>query len=130
MSPDYDKKPTRQQWPFPGDSPTIRARKIAQMYRARLRALDPTACDEADATASQFGETWVIPKVVTANDDDFLGPSDAADFLCTSTANIRRLRLAGRLNGHETPQGWLYRVGELRGLQQNRPRREVDQVGA
>jgi hypothetical protein len=130
MNPDYDKKPTRNPWPFPGDNSTVRARKVAQMYRARLRALDPSACDEADATALQFGETWAIPKVVTVNDDDLLDPADAADFLCTSTANIRRLRLAGRLNGHDTSDGWRYQVRDLKDLQKERPRSGVAKIEA
>lgn len=121
MNPDLDKQ-GRSKWPFPGDTPLVRARKVAQMYRARLRALDPAACDEADATARQFGETWVEPRLVTTMDDDLLDPADAADFLCTSTANIRRLRLAGRLNGRETAEGWRYRVADLKDLQNGRPR--------
>lgn len=130
MNPDLDKQPGRNRWPHPGDNPLVRARKVAQMYRARLRALNPDACDEADATARQFGENWVVPKVVAAEEDDLLEPADAADFLCTSTANIRRLRLAGRLNGHDTGEGWKYKVGDLRNLQHARPRQAVDHAGA
>ncbi|MEV2239507.1 hypothetical protein [Micromonospora sp. NPDC049891] len=130
MNPDLDRQPGRNRWPHPGDNPLVRARKIAHMYRARLRALDADACDDADRTAQQFGETWAVPKVVTADDDDLLDPADAADFLCTSTANIRRLRLAGRLNGEHTTSGWRYRVADLKDLQQNRPRTGVAQVEA
>lgn len=121
MNTDNNRQP-RVSWPFPGDNPLVRARKIAHMYRARLRALDVAACDEADATAAMFGEDWAVPRVVTVEDDDLLRPSDAADFLCTSTANIRRLRLAGRLKGIETNDGWRYQVAELRALQQKRQR--------
>ncbi len=121
MNPNQDRQP-RTRWPYPGDTPLVRARKIAQMYRAHLRALNPDACDQADATAHQFGETWVAPKVVTAHDEDLLDPADAADYLCTSTANIRRLRLAGRLNGHHTDCGWRYQVADLKKLQHARPR--------
>lgn len=128
MNPDLDKQPGRNRWPHPGDNPLVRARKVAQMYRARLRALNPDACDEADTTARQFGETWVVPKVVTAHDEDELDPADAADFLCTSTANIRRLRLAGRLNGESTSAGWRYKVSELRNLQQARPRKQREET--
>jgi hypothetical protein len=126
MNPERNQQ-GRTRWPYPGDTPLVRARKIAQMYRARLRALSVDACDEADATARQFGETWVAPKVITALDDDLLDPADAADFLCTSTANIRRLRLAGRLNGHHTPNGWRYLVADLKKLQHARPRTVVAQ---
>ena len=130
MNPDLDKQPSRNRWPYPGDNPLVRARKVAQMYRARLRALNEEACDQADAAAQQFGETWVVPKVVTAHDDDLLDPADAADFLCTSTANIRRLRLAGRLNGHDTDSGWKYKGADLRNLQHARPRGGVAKIDA
>ncbi|GAA4439485.1 helix-turn-helix domain-containing protein [Phytohabitans houttuyneae] len=122
MSRAPNEQPRRAAWPFPGDNPLVRARKIAHMYRARLRALDVPACDEADATARMFGEDWAVPQLVTVEDDDVLRPSEAADFLCTSTANVRRLRLAGRLKGIETNEGWRYRVADLRELQNGRPR--------
>ncbi len=128
MSPELDRQPGRNRWPHPGDNPLIRARKIAHMYRALLHTARPDLCDQADAIAQQFGETWVVPKVVTAADDDLLDPSDAADFLCTSTANIRRLRLAGRLNGHDTDSGWRYKVADLRNLQNERPRPGVAKI--
>lgn len=130
MNPDLDKQPGRNRWPHPGDSPLARARRIAQMYRQHLHAANPDLCDQADTTAQRFGETWVIPKVVTAHDDDMLDPADAADFLCTSTANIRRLRLAGRLNGHDTDSGWKYKVADLRNLQNARPRDTVAKIDA
>lgn len=117
-------------WPFPGESPLARARRIAHMYRAHLRALSVDLCDEADATAAQFGETWAIPQVVTVDEHMLLTPAQAADWLCTSTANIRRLRLAGRLPGDKTRHGWRYKLSDLKELQATRRRRpRVDQAG-
>lgn len=121
MNPEANQQP-RTRWPYPGDNPLVRARKVAHMYRAIAERVDPAATAEADTTAIDFGETWVVPRVVTVEDDDLLDPSDAADFLCTSTANIRRLRLAGRLNGHHTSSGWRYQVSDLKKLQHARPR--------
>jgi hypothetical protein len=116
-------------WPFPGDHALARARKVAQMYRAHLRSLSVDLCDEADATAVQFGETWAVPQVVTVDDHMLLTPAQTADWLCTSTANVRRLRLAGRLHGEKTRSGWRYKLAELKALQQStrRRRRQVDQ---
>lgn len=126
MNPERDRQ-DKPKWPYPGDTPLVRARKVAHMYRALLRTLSSDACDQADATARQFGEAWAVPRVLTALDDDLLDPANAADFLCTSMDNIRRLRLAGRLNGHHTPNGWRYQVADLRNLQHARPRTVVDQ---
>jgi hypothetical protein len=122
VNPDLNRQP-RARWPYNGDTPLVRARKIAHMYRARLRALDTHACDDADATAIGFGETWVIPRVITADDDDLLDPADAADYLCVSTAQVRQLRRTRRLHGIETAEGWRYRVADLRALQNARPRK-------
>lgn len=110
-------------WPFPGDNPLVRARKVAQMYRAHLRALSVDLCDEADATAVQFGETWAVPQVVTVDDHMLLTPAQAADWLCVSMDNVRRLRLTGRLPGEKTRSGWRYRLADLKALQQSTRRR-------
>lgn len=96
------------------------------MYRAALGAASPRMRDECDATATGYGETWVAPRVVTAADDDWLTPADAADYLCVSVAEVRRLRLAGRLTGTKDGDQWRYRVADLRALQtatrrRNRP---------
>lgn len=109
-------------WPFPGDTPLIRARKLAQAYRAHLKAAAPHLCAQIDEMAIHYGELWVVPRVVTTTDNDLLTPAEAADFLCVSTANVRRLRLAGRLHGVRIDGQWRYRVAELRKLQQGRPR--------
>jgi hypothetical protein len=110
-------------WPFPGEAPLTRARRVAHMYRAHLRSLSTDLCDTADATAVQFGETWAVPQVVTVDEHMLLTPAQAADWLCTSTANIRRLRLAGRLPGERTRHGWRYQLADLKAVQETRRRR-------
>jgi hypothetical protein len=93
------------------------------MYRAALGAANPTMRDECDSTAQAFGETWVIPRVITTLDDDWLTPAEAADFLCVSTARIRGLRIAGRLKGRQVGGEWRYQVVDLRRLQTETRRR-------
>lgn len=124
MNPDLDRRPRQKpgRWPFPGDSPLVRARKVAQMYRAALGAANRDMQRQCDDTAASFGETWVVPRVLTATDDGVLGPADAADFLGVTTARIRSLRAAGRLPGIQDGDGWLYRVSDLLALQ-TAPRR-------
>lgn len=117
-------------WPYPGDSPLVRARKLLHSCRALLHTANPDLGRQFDEMAIGFGETWVVPKLITHDENDLLNPAEAADYLCTSLANIRRLRLAGRLTGHHTRDGWRYRVADLRRLeQQPRTRRptRVDQ---
>lgn len=126
MTPDLDRQPRQKsgRWPFPGDSPLVRARKVAQMYRARLRALSLDACDDCDRTAVGFGEKWVAPRLVHYNDDDLLRPADAADYLCITTTALGLLRARGRLEGvyDEAKRMWRYRFAELLKVQGRRTR--------
>jgi hypothetical protein len=118
MNPDLDCQPRQPgRWPFPGDSPLVRARKVAQMYRAALGAADEAMREQCDATAVGYGETWAVPRLVVYADDDLLRPADAADFLCVSTSALGMLRSRGRLRGVWDGRMWLYRVAELRQLQ-------------
>lgn len=114
-------------WPYPGDSPLVRARKIAQSYRAHLHAANPDICAAVDDMATAFGETWIVPRVVTATDDDELTAGEAADYLCISTAALRqlrgRLRRQGRQFGVKREGEWRYTVRELRDLQASTRRR-------
>jgi hypothetical protein len=132
MNPRIDRQPRQPpgRWPYPGDSPLVRARKLVHSCRALLHSASPDLGRQFDEMAIGFGETWIVPRLIHHDDDDLLDPADAADYLCTSTANIRRLRLAGRLVGHRTDEGWRYRVGDLRGLQSTRPRGSVGQDGS
>ncbi|MFF0822387.1 hypothetical protein ACFYUR_18655 [Micromonospora haikouensis] len=90
MNPDLDIQGRRQPWPYPGDTATDRAQKIAHMYRAIANAANPDACAEADATAQLFGETWVIPQTVTAEDTDAITTAEAAQLANVSEDVIRQ----------------------------------------
>jgi hypothetical protein len=90
MNPDLNIQGRRQPWPFPEDTTLDRARRIAHMYRARLRALDTDACDQADTLAATFGETWVIPQTVTADDTDTITTAEAAQLVNVSEDVIRQ----------------------------------------
>lgn len=110
-------------WPFPGDSPLARARKVAQMYRAALGLANPQMRDECDRTATGYGETWAVPKLVRYTDEDWLPPAEAADLLCISVTRIRTLRHAGRLSGVKVDGEWRYKVADLMALQTQTRRR-------
>ncbi len=128
MNPDLDRQPRQKpgRWPFPGDNALVRARKVAQMYRAALGLANPDMQQQCDDTAVGFGETWVAPRQVIYDDNDWLKPADAADFLCVSTAALAMLRTRGRITGRwdEAKGMWRYRVADLRVAQGRRTRRK------
>lgn len=79
MNPNLDRQDRRNLWPNPVDTPLDRARRVAGMYRARLRALDPDACDNCDAVAVGFGETWMLDKPDIVEPDRELTTAQAAE---------------------------------------------------
>lgn len=122
MNLNNNQQPRRSAWPYPGDSPVARARRIAHMYRAQLRALNPDTAGQLDDTAVSFGETWIIERLVVHGDDDLLSPADAASYLCISTDSLRVLRARGRIVGHSVSGTWHYRFADLRQLSEKRTR--------
>jgi hypothetical protein len=100
------------------------------MYRAALGLANPQMRDECDATATGYGETWVAPRQVIYDDNDWLKPADAADFLCVSTSALAMLRTRGRITGRWDEQAgmWRYRVADLRVAQGRRTRRKTATV--
>lgn len=90
MNPDLDKQRTGNRWPYPLDTPIDRARKIAGMYRSRLRALDVAACDLLDDTAVSFGEDWMLDKPDIVDPDQELTTLEAADLVHVHPDTIRK----------------------------------------
>lgn len=111
-------------WPYAGDAPVVRARRIAQAYRARLDALDSEGCAYLDGLFAALGETWVAPRVLTAGVDDLLSVAQAADLAGVSPDTLRVWRARGRLTGQRDAHGsWRYRAGDILELISNRRRR-------
>jgi Helix-turn-helix domain len=111
-------------WPYGGDSPIARARRVAQGYRARLDALDPASCAELDRLFADLGERWVAPRLLTVADDDTLTAAEAADLAGVSLNTVRVWRARGRLTGEQDARGsWRYRAGDVIELISNRRRR-------
>ncbi|GGN39562.1 hypothetical protein FHR83_006691 [Actinoplanes campanulatus] len=92
MKPDLDRQPRRNQrtWPNNIDTPLDRARRIAGMYRARLHALNPEACDDCDQTAADFGETWMLERPDIVEPDRELTTTEAAELVQVSPDLIRK----------------------------------------
>jgi hypothetical protein len=100
-------------WPFAGDLPLARARKIARAYRERLAEVDPELCASLDALCDDWGETWIAPRPLRYGLDDWLTPAEAADVSAVSVAAIRKARHDGRLAGRRTADGWRYQARDV-----------------
>jgi hypothetical protein len=92
MNTELDQQPRRNQrlWPNPVDTPLDRARRIAGMYRAQLRALDRDACDELDETAASFGEDWMLERADVIDADRELTTAQAAELINVPAQRIRQ----------------------------------------
>lgn len=104
-------------WPYPGDSPLVRARRVALAYRQRLQQISPQACAELDERMDQLGQGWAIPRPVIADPNAWISSRDAADLAAVAVATLYDLRKSGRLTGRRTKSGrWEYQVREIMAL--------------
>lgn len=100
-------------WPWP-DSPIKRRERVALSYRAALARADPVACKELDEQMVVFEQRWVVPQVVTHQDDDLLTAALAADYAAVSLRTVYVWRQRG-LPSVDTPDGIRFRFATLRG---------------
>lgn len=103
MNPDLDRQDRSALWPFPLDTALDRARKVAGMYRSRLRALDVAVCDVLDDTAVSFGEDWMIDKPDLVDPDRELTTSEAADLVQVHPDTIRKWACAPHPTERDQP---------------------------
>ncbi len=126
MKTTTDRQPREnaRKWPHPGDTPLQIARRIVGAYRARLRAAAPEACDDVDETMRAFGQTWMLERVVTVDQDSMLTTADAAELAGVDVETIRQWRRRGYVarTGERaflqtrglTPEGWpMFRAAEI-----------------
>jgi hypothetical protein len=119
--------PSETRYPFPGDSPVVRARRIANAYRHDLQKADPDACARRDAQILGWGERWVVPEAVIYKDDDWITAAQAADLACVSADTIGQLRRRGRLMGvrRADGKGYEYLAGDIYALNWGRSRQSA-----
>lgn len=90
MNPDLDEQGRRGAWPWPLDNEVDRARKVAMMYRERLRTLSRPACDQADEVAAGFGEDWMLAKPQRVEENQELTTVEAAQLVKVTVDKIRK----------------------------------------
>lgn len=95
MNPDLDKQRKRNPWPYDGDTPLQRARRIALAYREHLKTANPEVCRALDDMAAQFGETWVLEHLVTTPPDALLTTAESAELAGVDVETIRQWRKRG-----------------------------------
>lgn len=97
MNPNLDRQPREnaKKWPHPGDTPLQKARRIVGAYRARLKAIAPEACADVDEAMQEFGETWMLERLVTVDAKSLLTTSEAAELAGVDQETIRQWRKRG-----------------------------------
>ena len=120
-------------WPWPLDSTTDRARRVALSYR-RLMELalagqidDPaTAFDNLDSKWLELGQHWIKPNEQPLNLDDWLTPGEMAALLCIDARALRDWARRGHLRIIHTSTGQRrYNVGDVVSYAQNRRQRRA-----
>jgi len=103
-------------WPFPGDSPAVRARKVAWAYRAALTELGHIEIvAELDARFISWDEEWVCP-VRTYDDEDWVTAREAGGIAGVAEGTISIARVRGRIKARRDGRRFLYRVADVRQL--------------
>jgi hypothetical protein len=102
----------RDPWPWPGDSPLDRARRVARSYRDALKHAAPDVCTELDRRSCELGQTWVVPKPLTYGQDDQLTAEEVADMCDVRPDTVRQWRKRG-LPIVDTPDGPRYLVADV-----------------
>jgi len=116
------------EWPFPGDSPEARARRVALAYRTALELVAPHVTAELDERIVQWGQSWIVPRLHIHDPSEWLHVGAAAELLCITPAAVGALRRRGRLPARKDTRGiWQYRTRDITRLSAE-PRRRGQQV--
>jgi hypothetical protein len=86
-------------WPWPGDAPLDRARRVAQSYRLALQRSAPAEAAALDREFSARGEAWVAPVLASVNLDEWVTIPTAAEYVGLTPAAVYKWVYRGRLEG-------------------------------
>lgn len=101
-------------WPFPGDSPLDRARRVAASYREAARSAG-VEVERLDAHFVRLGESWVSGVEVTV-DDDVLTAAELEQALGIPASRVWQWKARGMLEPVATGPS-RYRVADVRELE-------------
>lgn len=100
-------------WPWPKDSPIVRARRVARSYRDALEGVDPTACQYLDGEMTRMGQRWILPTASPYDAEDYLSAELVADFAQVNRGTVYEWRRRG-LAAVETNEGLRFRFADVR----------------
>ena len=99
-------------WPWPGDTPLDRARRVARTYRDNLNNLDPALCAQLDQRCRDLGQGWIEPQALAHGPDDLLTAEEVADMCNVQPSTVRQWKHRG-LPVVTTVDGPRYRTGDV-----------------
>jgi hypothetical protein len=99
-------------WPWPADTPTERARRVARAYRDAYLAVAPEPCRDLDQRVQALGQPWIVPAVAQFTDDDLLTVDELADFCGVRPGTIDQWRARG-LSSVDTPDGRRFLIRDV-----------------
>jgi hypothetical protein len=105
-------KQRKSAWPWPADSPTDQARRVAQSYRAALLAQLPDECAALDRRMVELGQSWIAPQVHQYDPMDLLTVAEVADYCSVKINTVYEWRRRG-LEVTTTPDGDRHRVDHV-----------------
>lgn len=114
-----------ERWPWPGDTPLDRARRIARSYRDALHVADHHTCAYLDQRARDLGQGWIVPKPLGWDRDDLLTQDEVADMCDVRLATVRQWRHRG-MPTVDTADGLRYRVADVLDYHAQRRRRRAE----
>lgn len=114
-------------WPWPADTLTDRARRVARSYRDALQQHAPEACEQLDERTRKLGQAWIIPAILTVQPDDLLTRFQAADYCGVKAKTISEWRQRG-LVVTPTPDGDRYKVEHLINYQAELRRKRISRA--
>lgn len=105
-----------QNWPWPAETQTLRARRVAAAYREQLLRVSPEVCAAIDGAMRTYGQQWLFDVTDPYQDDDLISGDQAAEILAVSPDAVRKLRSRGKLAGIPDRNGWRYVAADVRAL--------------
>lgn len=106
---------TADPWPWPANNQLDRARRIAQSYREALLELDAARCMDLDERARALGQGWVVPELVTIDENEMLSATAAAALVGVNRSTLYRWVEAGHVSVvyRTNKQRPLFRAGDV-----------------